>query len=155
MATTQAGSTCCWMMCRFKVKFLMSSFLMSPGLDRYYSVESTKEEAKNANMRHLVWERVPGATGKGKSRCAKPSYGVVAADSITKWVRICPHFHMWTQGAPENFLLNAVLASWPNSCSLSYPQPQQQQQQQQQCQIEDLEQQQQQQQPVKRLRTCS
>lgn len=48
---------------------------------RHYSVKSTREEGKHANMRHLVCETVPGATGKGKSRCAKPSYGVVAADS--------------------------------------------------------------------------
>ncbi|KAL3132156.1 hypothetical protein ABBQ32_008763 [Trebouxia sp. C0010 RCD-2024] len=34
MATMQAGGTCCWIMGRFKVKHLMSSFLMSPGLDR-------------------------------------------------------------------------------------------------------------------------
>ncbi|KAL3132268.1 hypothetical protein ABBQ32_008854 [Trebouxia sp. C0010 RCD-2024] len=87
---------------------------------RYYSLESTKEEAKNANMRHLLWERVPGATGKGKARCTDPSYGLVGADSISKRVCICPHFNMWTEGAPENFLLNDVLGLWPDSYRLSH-----------------------------------
>ncbi|KAL3146847.1 hypothetical protein ABBQ38_014821 [Trebouxia sp. C0009 RCD-2024] len=51
---------------------------------RYYSVKSTKEEAKTANMRHLVWERVPGVTVKGKARCTGPSYAAIAADSTAK-----------------------------------------------------------------------
>ncbi|KAL3152658.1 hypothetical protein ABBQ38_012256 [Trebouxia sp. C0009 RCD-2024] len=119
---------------------------------RYYSVKSTKEEAKTANMRHLVWERVPGVTVKGKARCTDPSYAIIAADSTAKRVCICPHFNTWTEAAPENLLLNDVLGLWPDSYSLSHFQHGlHQQAQQQRCQ--QLEQHQQQ--PLKRSRTCS
>ena len=56
-------------------------------------------------MRHLVWETVPVS---GKQRGGQPSYGVVTVDSITQRACVCPHFALWKQGPPEDFLLNDI-----------------------------------------------
>ena len=78
---------------------------------RYYGVKPSGKEAKNATMRHLVWETVHVS---GKQRCRQPSYGVVTYGSITQRAYVCPHFALWKQGAPQDFLLNDMLNLWPD-----------------------------------------
>ncbi len=113
---------------------------------RYYTVKPSGKETKNATMQHLVWENVPVS---GKQRGRQPSYGVVTVDSITQRACVCPHFALWKQGSPQDFLLNDMLNLWPDLRRIPHDAQQQAaavQQQQQQGQ-----QQQQQQQPLKRL----
>ncbi len=122
---------------------------------RYYAVKPSGKETKNAIMRHLVWETVPVS---GKQRGRQPSYGVVTVDSITQRACICPHFALWKQGPPQDFLLNDMLNLWPDLCGIPHDAQQQaaavQQQQQGQQQGQQQQQrqhQQQQQRPLKRL----
>ncbi len=61
---------------------------------------------KKAAMRHLVWETVPDSS---KQRCRQPSCGVVTVDSITQRPCVCPHFMLWKQGPPQDFMLNDML----------------------------------------------
>ena len=92
-------------------------------LVRYYAVKPYGKEAKNATMRHLVWETVPVS---GKQRCRHPSYGVVTIDSITQRACVCPHFALWKQGPRHDFLLNDMLKLWPDLCSIPHDAQQQQ-----------------------------
>ena len=66
-------------------------------------------------MRHLVWETVPVT---GKQRGGQPSYSVVTVDSITQRECVCPHFALWKQGPPQDFLLNDMLNLWPDLCRI-------------------------------------
>ncbi len=118
-------------------------------LVRYYAVKPSGKEAKNATMRHLVWETVPVS---GKQRCRHPSYGVVTIDSITQRACVCPHVALWKQGPPQDYVLIDMLNLWPDLRRIRHDAQQQQQQpaavQQQPGQ---QPQQQQQQRPLKRL----
>ncbi|DBA75754.1 TPA: hypothetical protein ACH3X1_010165 [Trebouxia sp. C0004] len=110
---------------------------------RYYGVKPSGKETKNATMRHLVWETVPVS---GKQRCRQPSYGVVTVDSITQRACVCPHFALWKQGPPQDFLLNDMLNLWPD-LRISHDDQQQAAAVQQQQGLQQL----QQQRPLKRL----
>ena len=114
----------------------------SLAFERYYAVKPSGKETKNATMRHLVWETVPGS---GKQRGRQPSYGVVTVDSITQRAYICPHFALWKQGPPQDFLLNDMLNLWPDLRRVPHDAQQQGQQQQ------HHQHHQQQQRPLKRL----
>ena len=117
---------------------------------RCYAVKPSGKETENATMRHLVWETAPVT---GKQRGGQPSYKVVTVDSITQRACVCPHFVLWKQGPPQDFMLNDTLNLWPDLRRIP-PDPQQQAAavQQQQGQQQGQQQQQQQQQwALKRL----
>ena len=50
----------------------------------------------------------------GKQHCRQPSYGFVTVDSITQQASLCPHFALWKQVPPQDFLLNDMLNLWPD-----------------------------------------
>ena len=73
--------------------------------------------ARRKNMRRCgIWcGRLPV---RGKQRGGQPSYGVVTVDSITQRACVCPHFALWKQWPPQDFLLNDMLSLWPDLCRI-------------------------------------